>query len=51
MTEETKPYNENKIYIFGDRVIWQGKERILVVGSSHGVAPSDMYLIWKKYGE
>ncbi len=48
---KTLEYNPNKTYFFGDIIKWEGEKRLLVTGSSIGVAPSAMYLIWKKYGE
>ncbi|TET97723.1 MAG: hypothetical protein E3J23_08575 [Candidatus Stahlbacteria bacterium] len=47
----TEFWQKNKTYFFGDRVNWEGKERILIIGSSIGVPPSELYLIWKKYEE
>lgn len=51
MAEDIQPYYDNKTYFFGDKVKWEGKIRILVSGSSIGVPPSDLYLLWRKYGE
>lgn len=47
MAEEIKDWNKDTIYLIGEKVKWEGEVRILRVGSSIGVPPSWMRLIWR----